>query len=86
MEITFVKTLPYSHNNIPFYSTPTFRCLTYHFILPCRKKVLWSRLREADPIASNSAQQCVRAHKPFYISRLFYIQSQVLHRKTHLVI
>lgn len=67
MEITFVKTLPYNHNNITFYNTLTFRSLTYHLFWTCRRKPLRSRLREADPIASYSAHQCVPAHQPCYI-------------------
>lgn len=56
MEITFVKTLPYKHINITFHSTLTFRSLTYHLSLTCRRKPLRSRLREADPIASYRAK------------------------------
>lgn len=66
MEITFVKTLPYNH--IVFYSSLTFRSLTYHLFLTCKRKLLRSRLREADPIASYCAQQCVFAHQPFSIN------------------
>lgn len=29
--------------------------------------MLWSRLREADPIASYCAQQCISAHQPHSI-------------------
>lgn len=64
MEKTFVKTLPYHHINLAFYSRLTFRSLTYHLFSTCRRKLLWSRLREANPIASYCAEQCVPAHQP----------------------
>lgn len=38
--------------------------LTVHLFLTCMRKLLWSRLREADPIASYCAQQCILAHQP----------------------
>lgn len=71
MEITFVKTLPYKHINTVFYNTLTFRSLTYHFFSTYRRKLLWSSLRKADPIATYCAQQCVFAHQPSSI-RLFH--------------
>lgn len=85
MEITFVKTLPYNHINIVFSSTLTFRSLTYHLLLTWRGKLLGWRLREAGPIASYWAQQCVFAHQLCSGHWSLYVQSQVLHRKTHLV-
>lgn len=86
MEITFVKTLPFNHVNIALYNKLTFRSLTYHLFLTCRRKLLRSRLREANPIASNCTDQCAPAHQPCSLKELIYIQYQVLHRKTDLVI
>lgn len=80
----FCQDLALQDSDIALYNSLTFWSLTYRLLLTYRGKALRWRLREAGPIASDRARQCVSAHRPCWF--LFQLWSQVLHRKTHLVI